>query len=305
MDSSKGSKDGNTQSTKTKETGKKSQKGSTREEKSSQQEASIVRFQKFIYKQFKTMRPFLSLGVKVAKPVVAILLFFLTFMFLTIKAPYFHNDFIMAKVGSRTYKITDLTSFQRGGTGFQLKTKDYGNVIITNYHICKVAQERGHYDYVAVHDTRNDYISILHIIKSSPDSDLCMVKGMPGVEGLSLGSKPDINQDIQVLGHASLYPLTITKGKILKETFIWMITDKAVKDCDGYGLKKIKLWNLFPVCLQLYTSYVSNASVHPGNSGSPVINFWGNVVAVVFAKDTRTNYGFFVTWDELTEFVTR
>ena len=50
-----------------------------------------------------------------------------------------------------------------------------------------------------------------------------------------------------------------------------------------------------------FDAYSSNAAVHPGNSGSPVVDTWGNLRAVVFAKGPGE--GLFIPGDIVEEFM--
>jgi V8-like Glu-specific endopeptidase len=46
-------------------------------------------------------------------------------------------------------------------------------------------------------------------------------------------------------------------------------------------------------CFRSYQSYATTATTYPGNSGSPVVNKYGNIIGVLFAgssKEEKDNY---------------
>jgi hypothetical protein len=47
-----------------------------------------------------------------------------------------------------------------------------------------------------------------------------------------------------------------------------------------------------------YRAYITNMLIQPGSSGSPAVNFWGNVVGVVFATDSA-GWASVVSYDDL------
>jgi hypothetical protein len=57
------------------------------------------------------------------------------------------------------------------------------------------------------------------------------------------------------------------------------------------------------VCLTVTEgAYRTNMVIQPGSSGSPIVNFWGNVVGVVFAGD-RAMWGSTVSQKDLVKFL--
>ena len=52
-------------------------------------------------------------------------------------------------------------------------------------------------------------------------------------------------------------------------------------------------------------AYQTNMIMHPGNSGSPVVDKLGRVIGVAFAIDGRTNYGYIVNLQDLKDFLAR
>lgn len=218
----------------------------------------------------------------------------LAFVFLSAKAPELHEDFLTAKMGKNVVVLTGLQNHASGGTGFQMQTKD-GLRVISNAHVCRIGKESG---YMLAHTTAP--IQILKILKIDPIADLCMLEGVNGLPGLKLGSQPEFGDTIGILGHPLLQPQTFSKGRILAKQLISVVMGRySPETCNGPGEFQIAVF----FCAKTFISYYTNAVIFPGNSGSPAVNFFGQVVGVVFAGNTRTNYGFLVPHEDLKRFI--
>lgn len=220
----------------------------------------------------------------------------LSFTYMSVKAPEWHEDFLTAKMGRNVVVLTGFDNFNSGGTGFQMETK-YGLKVISNAHVCEVGVEKG---YMLAHTS--GFQQILKIEKIDPMADLCMLSKVNGLPGLKLASEPDMGDTIGILGHPLLQPQTFSKGRILAKQVINVATGFYDENtCKGPGARRVPTW-FADLCVKMFTSYYTNAVIFPGNSGSPAVNFYGNVVGVVFAGNNRTNYGHLVTYEDLKRF---
>lgn len=52
-------------------------------------------------------------------------------------------------------------------------------------------------------------------------------------------------------------------------------------------------------------AYMTSVEIFPGNSGSPVVDYWGRVIGVAFAADGRDNKGDLVSLEDLKDFLAR
>lgn len=252
---------------------------------------------------------------------VGLVAIFIAFIAAAAKAPELHSKFIRSQVGSKVYVITN--DERRGmGTGFAIKGASGETYIITNDHVCGVSS-----DGISVVLINNDGKALRRrILEQSKTTDLCVIEAPPGVSGLSLGSAPSIGQVVASVGHPSGYDLTFSRGEII-QIYDVSILEGPISQImpDGQEVKTPperggvleencqdpkhriirQLVNLgfiqFESKMCIVTTkgaYGSNMLIQPGSSGSPVVNFWGNVVAVVFASD-RAGWGSFVSFKDL------
>ena len=257
--------------------------------------------------------------------IIAPLFIFFSFMFFTVKAPEIHSLFLRAYVGDKVYLITNDT-YRGSGTGFAIKAPSGLSYIVTNDHICEVSSDG---ENLVIID-RTGWAMRRRIIERSKYSDLCILEGFPGVEGLSMGSEPSIGQVVASVGHPSGYDLTLSRGEVIQHNDVTIMykpisvtigsqPEHQISEEDGgmleseCSLPKNRLYIqedsviFFTIktklCLNVTKSaYTTNMLIQPGSSGSPMINFFGNVVGVMFAAD-RAYWGAAVSFNDLTDFL--
>lgn len=243
-----------------------------------------------------------------------------------LKAPEVHGKYIRTHVGEKVYMIRDNTR-SGGGTGFAVKAPSGQNYILTNDHVCGVSK-----DGVTVLVTGDEGSMRRRIISHDENSDLCLIEGMPAVEGLDVaGSGPSLGDDVAVVGHPRLMPKHLSRGEItgaedvtvglgpisvfdpktgkeeqvdpkyggiLPEQCAMAKNSQIITDMDMmFFVLKVKF-----CAVTVKNAYVTGIVIYPGNSGSPVVNFWGNVVGVVFASDS-TNWGRLVPIQDVKSFL--
>lgn len=172
-------------------------------------------------------------------------------------------------MGINEYKasVYKINTSDGTGTGFAIKNEDF---IITNYHVV------GKSKHVGVESVSKDrYLG--HVMYVNPKTDIAFIK----VEGLNpAGSqiifdrdtKVDAKDSLMVLGYPFGMPFTVTEG----------IVSSAEQNLDG--VKFIQ----------------TDAAVNPGNSGGPMIDDKGHLVAVTSCKfNNADNVGFGITLEYL------
>ena len=149
--------------------------------------------------------------------------------------------------------------YVRTATGFYLKYYDK-YYIVTNKHVCDSS----------INDknvTFGNYVGL--IIKKSTKHDLCLVTS-DRQEGLNLAEEQGVPfEDIYLVGYPRGIGKVIRKGSLIEETIInayWLGFKSASRPLGDY-----------------VTAYFISTTTYPGNSGSPVVNRFGEVIGVLFA----------------------
>ena len=273
---------------------------------------------------------FLTKSRKIMSNVGRLLLCAGSLIFMVAKAPEFHAYYLRAKVGSRAYRIKVEPDNGGGGTGFQVTAPSGTNYIVTNSHVCKYIQEHdsaANAQTVVVVDDAGNWIR-RRIIANSDQSDLCLVEGAPGIDGLSLGSEPKVGDHVTIVGHPHLRPTTLSSGEVIgsEDTqlldYIMSVKDNLLlafmlptKDgkCD-LPMNEIKTVPVplndgggeVQLCLVNITGvYLTSVVIYSGNSGSPMVDFYGRVVGVAFAADDRDNYASVISLSDLKTFLAK
>lgn len=168
-----------------------------------------------------------------------------------------HNAYMKYVVSPSVLEVNAMTmrGFVVMGTAFQInyKGKQY---VLTNKHICTAY--RGNALYINKRITR--------ILAVSNQHDLCLLDPLLDVRGLDLGHNMPHVKPVWVIGHPRGLPTTIRKAKYLYSNFgkfRWI------------GNTEVKL-------------EVLDVVVYGGNSGSPIVDYFGDVVGVLFGS--YTNY---------------
>ena len=195
-----------------------------------------------------------------------------------------------------------------GGTGFIIKTATGHTYMVTNSHVCDIGKEAG---YLWASNVNYPFPTPIKIIEQSHTTDLCILEPVPGAPALELGIKPNVFDNVTIVGYPWLSPLNESSGKLTGEMTVKVLDHEMDQDnpkdkCNEPKNKIIteqEILGTHKYCIDEVDAYTTSVQTYPGNSGSPVFNEYGQVVAVVFAGDREVFHGLFIPYQELTHFL--
>lgn len=230
------------------------------------------------------------------------------FLFIVARVPEYHDGYLIDKVGLKTFRVVDPLEHGRGGTGFSVVAPSGKTYTLTNGHVCGLASNETLHALVP----GTDRAYTLRVLEVSKDTDLCLLEPVPNYAGVALANSAAIGELFDVVGHPLLMPLSISKGTLTAyETITLVVSVNGNADnCIGPGYTwsdasgtSLTSYGIFSVCKRTVEAVYTTAVIYPGNSGSPAVNFWGNVVGVVFAGDNRSNYGYLIPLRDVYKFL--
>lgn len=214
-------------------------------------------------------------------------------LFLSLLTPQVHNQYLRSSVGGSVVQV--LSPKGGGGTGFAVKADSGNEYIMTNRHVCEAAVN----GWLLIKQDQGQPV-FKRVVYKDRIHDLCLVEGDKRYSPLDLGKSLYKGESMYIVGHPGLRQLTVSEGEYIGFDSVELVDESVVNknQCKG----KIYELNVFEammfgkdwVCLRSYLSYATTAVAYGGNSGSPVVNKWGNVIGVLFAGSPRQNTDNFV-----------
>lgn len=228
--------------------------------------------------------------------------FLLAAVFIASAGPDIHSTFVRNYVGSKTVMITKNGS---GGTGFFVKAPSGTTYILTNRHVCDLSND-GTLDIILPNKNRK---VTKNIIESYDHHDLCLVESEGSYSGLDLASNLFTGQTIAIIGHPKLHPLTLSRGEYIGDKVIQVLLGYNIPPdkCRGKVYKMSFVQSIFgqsTACVGEFYSGQITAYSRGGSSGSPIVNFFGNVVGVLFAGNLQDQFeSYIVLLDDVKNFL--
>jgi len=214
-----------------------------------------------------------------------------------------HNSYLIDKVGSQTIFISNPEGAEHQGsaTGFQVKAPSGRVYTLTNAHVCDLQK-----DGVLMIKLHSGRSIPRRVIEVYTENDLCLVEGLEGYGGLSLASSYSILDENFVLGFPLGEEMDFSRGYLKGLGTVYILTGIPFEQCKGPRLKPIvvpTLFGPFPMCVLEHQAIKTNIPIFPGNSGSAMVNSFGNVTGVIFASSNQTNWGSAVPLETIKTFL--
>jgi hypothetical protein len=192
-----------------------------------------------------------------------------------------------------------------GGTGFYVKAPSGKTYLITNNHVCEAGKRMS---LVIRH--HNGKVTEFKPIIGDESKDLCLLETTDQTKGLTVATHMEKYTKYHLFGNPKLFKWVHEEGEIFDTDNVplihHVIRDISKPECDKPYMSISKMDFIFfelDVCMVNYKSNLSNIRAFGGNSGSPLLNEYGEVVGVLFAGNGETQYGFFIPLETLQEFL--
>lgn len=194
--------------------------------------------------------------------------------------PTIHRSYIR---GIAEESVVQIYGLDGTGTGSHVELEDGSVVILTNKHICEMKGP------LKVKAEGSSFYVTRKIIKISKEHDLCAIEALDGRKGIKLGSDPVFGDELYTLGHPRGDALNVSKGEYFDNKVIQMgVEVQEDGTClEGTLTEQASFFGTITYCLVTMNTIQFSSPTYQGNSGSPVINKYGNLVSVVFAGNPQ------------------
>jgi S1-C subfamily serine protease len=197
----------------------------------------------------------------------------------------------LSKFANRKYiydykgsSVVYLRGSRSGGTGFVVRNHKGRKYTMTNAHICRLKDKDGFLQY----ETEEGKKGKVKVLEMYELHDLCVTEPVEDLPALSVAKYLDKHESVWLIGHPGLRPLTLENGYFIDYTDINVSGACKKIKVDSVLDKILKQYRL-NYCTNKYKAGYVNTISYGGNSGSPVLNKWGNVIGVLFAGARSQN----------------
>jgi hypothetical protein len=197
-------------------------------------------------------------------------------------------------------KVVKLKSGMGSCSGQQVRAPSGANYILTAAH-CRVLEQAG--SILAITEDGREIAR--RIVAEDPSSDLLLLEGIPGMEGLKIGSSLDRFESVRTFTHGKGKNTYRTDGKIIQQEMVTVPVSDVLPDgtCGPMPKYTVAPGGFFgmPVCALQVVETAMDAMIVPGSSGGAVVNSSGELVGVVSAGDGA--FGYIVTISDIRRFM--
>lgn len=231
------------------------------------------------------------------KKLLVAFIFFFSVSSISLIAPAAQQKLVYYKTGSQIVYIESPQGAKHHGsaTGFAIIAPSGKVFTITNQHVCELQKD----GYVMIGESRfTPRLIPKKIIEIDGDADLCLLEGIEGYQGLSLADSVDTGDLNYTMGYPFGGPLTFSVGFVNQRTTIQIaVGEMDPEHCEGAHIRRFEIDTFIgrlAYCVIDRPAVATNIPTFPGNSGSPMVNFFGNVTGIIFAANNNTHWGYAV-----------
>lgn len=181
------------------------------------------------------------------------------------------------------------------GSGGFIRTERGSLVIVTNSHVCR-AYIKHHALPMEIKVGDVVYEDPV-ILANNPTIDICIVeppKSLRYKSGLDLGKAAIYGERILANGYPLDESLTASFGYVKRRGVHLVAEPSETGDC-VFGIPTPQFFGV--ICAEPFDLVETSAVIHPGNSGTPVVNLLGKVVGVMNSGGDATHQGNMVPVD--------
>jgi S1-C subfamily serine protease len=198
------------------------------------------------------------LKFKIRVGIAAVLLFTAS-----ISSRALHETYLYEYKGASIVKLMGSNS---SATGFQIIAKSGRQYTMTNRHVCDALSRNGKDIKWYQEEELGGSLKVLYRDK---EADLCLLEPIPSIRPLKVARLAHKRESVYLVGHPAGRGLSFERGHLVEKTSIYLLN--FCYDDPRFN------------CRFFYSSYHLNAISYGGNSGSPILDKYGSVVAVLFA----------------------
>lgn len=203
------------------------------------------------------------------------------------------------RILERSTRLVLTPDRRSGGTAFFFLTSQGHVVLLSNAHVC---------------DNNKTMIVVtgqmwekVEVVKQDHAVDLCLMysESHQGLvhSALMPSSGYDLYDTIYSSGFQHLSHENPQKGTIIRRSVLNLRLPPQVTE-EGFSFCPPNTLSMGPMgCIKSMEVLETTLTSWPGNSGSPVVNKWGQLVGVVALTDLRSHYGAIVPLDLVLDFL--
>lgn len=209
-----------------------------------------------------------------------------------------------ATASSETYlrpRVVRLSGAEGMCSGEQIVAPSGTNYILTAAH-CRPFERNGS----ILVTTEDGQILQRRVIAEDQNSDLLLLEGLPGVEGISIATHDHPGQHVRTLTHGHNLDTYLTEGYLIQNQEVHIPinvinTPEDAAKCQSMAkfMQVPSIWG--SLCALNVVETITSAMIVPGSSGGMVVSDSGELVGVVSAG--APPFGALVTLYDINKFL--